>query len=183
MITLLWSCTGVALGSAMIPDPTLRLLYTGTCTYKQKCPNNKTQADAAFTWWMIQMSYLSILSLSVETVNDGSFHAVELLASDQTLSLSIDGGPPKSINSISKQSTLSIDSPLYLGGKDLSATLHVCLVNEDHLNSQLHRFTMYSLRKSALCSDHHTCPAHDQKMRKLIVFFLNKGLQLWIEQL
>lgn len=61
---------------------------------------------------------LSILSLSVETVNDGSFHAVELLASDQTLSLSIDGGPPKSINSISKQSTLNVDSPLYLGGKD-----------------------------------------------------------------
>lgn len=60
------------------------------------------------------------LSRSVETVNDGSFHAVELVASDQTLSLSIDGGPPKSINSISKQSTLNIDSPLYLGGKDLS---------------------------------------------------------------
>lgn len=57
------------------------------------------------------------LSLSVETVNDGSFHAVELVASDQTLSLSIDGGAPKSISSISKQSTLSIDSPLYLGGK------------------------------------------------------------------
>uniref|UniRef100_A0A3Q3W5E2 Uncharacterized protein n=1 Tax=Mola mola TaxID=94237 RepID=A0A3Q3W5E2_MOLML len=54
----------------------------------------------------------------VETVNDGSFHAVELVASDQTLSLSIDGGTPKSINSISKQSTLNIDSPLYLGGKD-----------------------------------------------------------------
>lgn len=60
------------------------------------------------------------LSLSVETVNDGSFHAVELVASDQTLSLSIDGGTPKSINSISKQSTLNIDSPLYLGGEDPS---------------------------------------------------------------
>lgn len=71
---------------------------------------------------MIQMFHLSILPLSVETVNDGTFHAVELLASDQTLSLSIDGGPPKSITSISKQSTLSIDSPLYLGGKDLSVS-------------------------------------------------------------
>lgn len=56
----------------------------------------------------------------METVNDGSFHAVELVASDQTLSLSIDGGTPKSINSISKQSTLNIDSPLYLGGEDAS---------------------------------------------------------------
>uniref|UniRef100_A0AAZ3RII8 Slit homolog 2 (Drosophila) n=1 Tax=Oncorhynchus tshawytscha TaxID=74940 RepID=A0AAZ3RII8_ONCTS len=53
---------------------------------------------------------------SVETVNDGVFHVVELVASDQTVSLSIDGGPVKSINSLSKQSTLSIDSPLYLGG-------------------------------------------------------------------
>lgn len=58
------------------------------------------------------------LCLSVETVNDGNFHVVELVASDQTLSLSIDGGPSKSINSISKQSTLNIDSPLYLGGMD-----------------------------------------------------------------
>ncbi|KAA8594832.1 hypothetical protein FQN60_011967 [Etheostoma spectabile] len=61
-------------------------------------------------------SYPPSAIYSVETVNDGSFHAVELVASDQTLSLSIDGGPPKSINSISKQSTLNIDSPLYLGG-------------------------------------------------------------------
>ncbi|KAI3352420.1 hypothetical protein L3Q82_005380 [Scortum barcoo] len=60
-------------------------------------------------------SYPPSAIYSVETVNDGSFHAVELVASDQTLSLSIDGGTPKSINSISKQSTLNIDSPLYLG--------------------------------------------------------------------
>ncbi|XP_071264563.1 slit homolog 2 protein isoform X5 [Salvelinus alpinus] len=53
---------------------------------------------------------------SVETVNDGVFHVVELVASDQTVSLSVDGGPVKSINSLSKQSTLSMDSPLYLGG-------------------------------------------------------------------
>lgn len=64
----------------------------------------------------LHLSLSISLRLSVETVNDGSFHAVELVASDQTLSLSIDGGAPKSISSISKQSTLSIDSPLYLGG-------------------------------------------------------------------
>ncbi|XP_010789142.1 slit homolog 2 protein-like [Notothenia coriiceps] len=61
-------------------------------------------------------SYPPSAIYSVETVNDGIFHAVELVASDQTLSLSIDGGTPKSINSLSKQSTLNIDSPLYLGG-------------------------------------------------------------------
>ncbi|XP_061627172.1 slit homolog 2 protein isoform X10 [Phyllopteryx taeniolatus] len=61
-------------------------------------------------------SYPPSAIYSVETVNDGGFHAVELLAAEQTLSLSIDGGAPKSINSISKQSTLNMDSPLYLGG-------------------------------------------------------------------
>uniref|UniRef100_A0A667WW86 Slit homolog 2 (Drosophila) n=1 Tax=Myripristis murdjan TaxID=586833 RepID=A0A667WW86_9TELE len=70
-------------------------------------------------------SYPPSAIYSVETVNDGSFHAVELVAADQTLSLSIDGGPPKSMNSLSKQSTLSIDSPLYLGGKD-SSMMCVC---------------------------------------------------------
>uniref|UniRef100_A0A673CBV7 Slit homolog 2 (Drosophila) n=1 Tax=Sphaeramia orbicularis TaxID=375764 RepID=A0A673CBV7_9TELE len=82
-------------------------------------------------------SYPPSAIYSVETVNDGSFHAVELLASDETLSLSIDGGPPKSINSISKQSTLNIDSPLYLGGKDPNhsssgrngTSFHGCLRN------------------------------------------------------
>lgn len=62
----------------------------------------------------------------METVNDGSFHAVELVASDQTLSLSIDGGAPKSINSLSKQSTLNLDSPIYLGGKNLSLESPFC---------------------------------------------------------
>nr|XP_061840386.1 slit homolog 2 protein-like isoform X1 [Nerophis lumbriciformis] len=61
-------------------------------------------------------SYPPSAIYSVETVNDGTFHAVELVASEQTLSLSIDGGAPKSINSLSKESTLNIDSPLYLGG-------------------------------------------------------------------
>uniref|UniRef100_A0A3Q2ZBX8 Slit homolog 2 (Drosophila) n=1 Tax=Kryptolebias marmoratus TaxID=37003 RepID=A0A3Q2ZBX8_KRYMA len=81
-------------------------------------------------------SYPPSAIYSVETVNDGSFHSVELVASDQTLTLSIDGGAPKSINSISKQSTLNIDSPLYLGGKDSAASggrngtsFHGCLRN------------------------------------------------------
>lgn len=54
---------------------------------------------------------------SVETINDGNFHIVELLALDQSLSLSVDGGSPKIITNLSKQSTLNFDSPLYVGGK------------------------------------------------------------------
>uniref|UniRef100_A0A670ZA70 Slit guidance ligand 2 n=1 Tax=Pseudonaja textilis TaxID=8673 RepID=A0A670ZA70_PSETE len=53
---------------------------------------------------------------SVETINDGKFHMVELLVMDQILSLSIDGGNPKTITNLSKQSTLNFDSPFYVGG-------------------------------------------------------------------
>lgn len=55
----------------------------------------------------------------METINDGNFHIVELLAMDQILSLSIDGGSPKIITNLSKQSTLNFDSPLYVGGKSI----------------------------------------------------------------
>uniref|UniRef100_A0A8C2R768 Slit guidance ligand 2 n=1 Tax=Capra hircus TaxID=9925 RepID=A0A8C2R768_CAPHI len=63
---------------------------------------------------------------SVETINDGNFHIVELLALDQSLSLSVDGGSPKIITNLSKQSTLNFDSPLYVGGK----TNDPCLGNK-----------------------------------------------------
>ncbi len=53
---------------------------------------------------------------SVETINDGSFHVVELVAKDQSLSLSIDGGSPKSINTASSPSPGPSPAPLYLGG-------------------------------------------------------------------
>lgn len=56
----------------------------------------------------------------METINDGNFHIVELLALDQSLSLSVDGGSPKIITNLSKQSTLNFDSPLYVGGKHSS---------------------------------------------------------------
>lgn len=87
---------------------------------------------------------------SVETVNDGSFHAVELVASDQTLSLSIDGGTPKSINSISKQSTLNIDSPLYLGGED-PVSVCVCVFHSGLVDFQMDEW------KNSLTED--TCPS------------------------
>lgn len=110
MITSQWSCTGGVSGSATTLDPTRLLQYTGFCSRTCLTSRHCNMRDVA----SISLS----LFLSVETVNDGSFHSVELVAADQTLSLSIDGGPPKSISSISKQSTLNLDSPLYLGGRN-----------------------------------------------------------------
>lgn len=65
-------------------------------------------------------TFVCLFVCSVETINDGNFHIVELLALDQSLSLSVDGGSPKIITNLSKQSTLNFDSPLYVGGKPFS---------------------------------------------------------------
>lgn len=81
---------------------------------------------------MYALKYIDPIIPSVETVNDGHFHAVELIASDDTLTLSIDGGLPKSINSISKQSTLNIDSPLYLGGEAQLLTSFCLYIHTQH---------------------------------------------------
>lgn len=58
---------------------------------------------------------LSLLS-SVETVNDGQFHSVELVMLNQTLNLVVDKGAPKSLGKLQKQPAVGINSPLYLGG-------------------------------------------------------------------
>lgn len=56
---------------------------------------------------------------SVETVNDGQFHSVELVMLNQTLNLVVDKGVPKSLGKPQKQPAVSINTPLYLGGKAL----------------------------------------------------------------
>lgn len=58
---------------------------------------------------------LSLLC-SVETVNDGQFHSVELVMLNQTLNLVVDKGAPKSLGKLQKQPAVGINSPLYLGG-------------------------------------------------------------------
>uniref|UniRef100_A0A8B9RMB7 Slit homolog 1 protein n=1 Tax=Astyanax mexicanus TaxID=7994 RepID=A0A8B9RMB7_ASTMX len=59
---------------------------------------------------------------SAETVNDGSFHMVELVVSDQSLSLSIDGGSPKTIPTVNKSGPgPSPPAPLYIGGVPLQS--------------------------------------------------------------
>ncbi|XP_069826757.1 slit homolog 3 protein [Dendropsophus ebraccatus] len=53
---------------------------------------------------------------SVETVNDGLFHTVELVILNQTLNLVVDKGAPKSLGKLQKQPSLNLNTPLYLGG-------------------------------------------------------------------
>uniref|UniRef100_A0A3B3QIX4 Slit homolog 2 (Drosophila) n=1 Tax=Paramormyrops kingsleyae TaxID=1676925 RepID=A0A3B3QIX4_9TELE len=100
---------------------------------------------------------------SVETINDGSFHMVELVVFEQTLSLSIDGGSPKSISTLSKQSTLSIDSPLYVGGMPVTANVaalhqgpqqnsssfHGCIRNL-YIDSELQDLAQFQLQDGIL---------------------------------
>lgn len=62
-------------------------------------------------------NYLLLLLLfSVETINDGQFHSVELVMLNQTLNLVVDKGAPKSLGKLQKQSSVSLNTPLYIGG-------------------------------------------------------------------
>lgn len=90
---------------------------------------------------------------SVETVNDGQFHSVELVMLNQTLNLVVDKGAPKSLGKLQKQPAVGINSPLYLGGIPTSTGLsalrqgadrplggfHGC-IHEVRINNELQDF-------------------------------------------
>ncbi|XP_062826545.1 slit homolog 3 protein isoform X3 [Anolis carolinensis] len=60
---------------------------------------------------------------SVETVNDGQFHSVELVVLNQTFNLVVDKGVPKSLGKLQKQPAVGEDTPLYIGGIPTSTGL------------------------------------------------------------
>uniref|UniRef100_A0AAQ4R8P6 Slit homolog 3 (Drosophila) n=1 Tax=Gasterosteus aculeatus aculeatus TaxID=481459 RepID=A0AAQ4R8P6_GASAC len=53
---------------------------------------------------------------SVESVNDGLFHAVELLIQNRSLSLVVDNGAPKSLGKLARQPSVDHNTQLYIGG-------------------------------------------------------------------
>uniref|UniRef100_A0A4W4FWX0 Slit homolog 3 (Drosophila) n=1 Tax=Electrophorus electricus TaxID=8005 RepID=A0A4W4FWX0_ELEEL len=53
---------------------------------------------------------------SVESVNDGTFHTVELLIQNQTLSLVVDKGAPKSLGKLPRPPVVEPSTQLYIGG-------------------------------------------------------------------
>ncbi|XP_003972277.3 slit homolog 1b isoform X2 [Takifugu rubripes] len=53
---------------------------------------------------------------SMETVNDGQFHTVELLTFNQKLNLSVDGGEPMTLDSQGRSQAATGEVPLYVGG-------------------------------------------------------------------
>ncbi|XP_036403919.1 slit homolog 3 protein [Megalops cyprinoides] len=53
---------------------------------------------------------------SVESVNDGLFHTVELLIQNHTLSLVVDKGAPKSLGKLPRQPSVDHNTQLYIGG-------------------------------------------------------------------
>ncbi|KAG7275173.1 hypothetical protein CRUP_023761 [Coryphaenoides rupestris] len=52
---------------------------------------------------------------SVETVNDGHFHTVELMTFDRMVNLTVDGGEPTTLNSLGS-GPRTREGPLYVGG-------------------------------------------------------------------
>uniref|UniRef100_A0A7M4EA53 Slit guidance ligand 3 n=1 Tax=Crocodylus porosus TaxID=8502 RepID=A0A7M4EA53_CROPO len=61
---------------------------------------------------------------SVETVNDGQFHSVELVMLNQTLNLVVDKGTPRSLGKLLKQPSVNLNTPLYIGGMFGLSSLH-----------------------------------------------------------
>uniref|UniRef100_A0A665WD06 Slit homolog 3 (Drosophila) n=1 Tax=Echeneis naucrates TaxID=173247 RepID=A0A665WD06_ECHNA len=53
---------------------------------------------------------------SVESVNDGLFHTVELLIQNRSLSLVVDNGVPKSLGKLARQPSVDHNTQLYIGG-------------------------------------------------------------------
>ncbi|KAJ8282146.1 hypothetical protein COCON_G00046650 [Conger conger] len=53
---------------------------------------------------------------SVETVNDGLFHTVELLIQNHTLSLVVDKGAPRSLGKLPRQPSMDQSTQVYIGG-------------------------------------------------------------------
>uniref|UniRef100_A0A671XXY3 Slit homolog 3 (Drosophila) n=1 Tax=Sparus aurata TaxID=8175 RepID=A0A671XXY3_SPAAU len=53
---------------------------------------------------------------SVESVNDGLFHTVELLIQNRSLSLVVDNGAPKSLGKLARQPSVDHNTQLYIGG-------------------------------------------------------------------
>uniref|UniRef100_A0A8C6NKK2 Slit homolog 3 (Drosophila) n=1 Tax=Nothobranchius furzeri TaxID=105023 RepID=A0A8C6NKK2_NOTFU len=53
---------------------------------------------------------------SVESVNDGLFHTVELLIQNRSLSLVVDNGAPKSLGKLARQPSMDHNTQLYIGG-------------------------------------------------------------------
>ncbi|KAJ8015241.1 hypothetical protein DPEC_G00024090 [Dallia pectoralis] len=53
---------------------------------------------------------------SVETVNDGLFHTVELFIQNHSLSLVVDKGTPKSLGKLPRQPSVDHNTQLYIGG-------------------------------------------------------------------
>lgn len=95
---------------------------------------------------------------SVETVNDGQFHSVELVMLNQTLNLVVDKGAPKSLGKLQKQPAVGTNSPLYLGGKAPSPVTPTTPTS--HLPSVLGRLHAGPLSGVPLGSCRH--PLHSQ---------------------
>ncbi|KAI7801423.1 putative slit-like protein 3 protein [Triplophysa rosa] len=55
-------------------------------------------------------------AVTVESVNDGLFHMVEVLIQNQTLSLVVDKGAPKSLGKLPRPPSVDHSTQLYIGG-------------------------------------------------------------------
>ncbi|XP_043925467.1 slit homolog 3 protein-like isoform X2 [Protopterus annectens] len=128
-------------------------------------------------------SYPPTTVYSTETINDGQFHTVELVMLNQTLTLVVDKGIPKSLGKLQKQPILGLNTPLYIGGVPSSRKLtgmrqrseraltgfHGC-IHDVRINNELQDFSVLSqpafgimpgCRSCSVCQ-HGACHITDQ---------------------
>lgn len=70
---------------------------------------------------------------SVESVNDGLFHTVELLIQNRSLSLVVDNGAPKSLGKLARQPSVDHNTQLYIGGTHTHTFIEILIYICGHL--------------------------------------------------
>lgn len=108
---------------------------------------------------------------SVESVNDGLFHTVELLIQNRSLSLVVDNGAPKSLGKLARQPSVDHNTQLYIGGMCTHTdtrtymNIHVC---RHVLN--IHTFCLtFAWPSLPFCGCDHMFAMHSY----IQIFFLN----------
>uniref|UniRef100_A0A8C6TUL4 Slit homolog 3 (Drosophila) n=1 Tax=Neogobius melanostomus TaxID=47308 RepID=A0A8C6TUL4_9GOBI len=94
-------------------------------------------------------SYPPTTVYSVESVNDGLFHTVEVLIQDRSLSLVVDNGAPKSMSKQARQPSVDHSTQFYIGGEHID---NLILMNPVNIrNKRCCALTLVSFLSSHRC--------------------------------
>lgn len=88
---------------------------------------------------------------SVESVNDGLFHTVELLIQNRSLSLVVDNGAQKSLGKLPRQPSVDHNTQLYIGGTHTHICTNAYCASSSELNVRVQLYVTFACLLLALC--------------------------------